>query len=88
MLIESRIFQIRLNNQYQMGVNWEWIMNQGEEREKFRIDTIGQFPLSTTPAQFGRVVFGDLGREDIVATVDFFAHIRRYQDLGVSSNYG
>lgn len=68
-LIETKILQIRLNNQYQMGVNWRQVFNEGTEREKFTWDFTGNFQINQTPANFGQLTLGNLTKNDITATI-------------------
>ena len=67
--IEMRMVQVRLSDTYQMGINWQEFFNEGPEQNKFPLNFTGTFPKTTT-TQFGRLVFGDLGRWDFEATVD------------------
>lgn len=68
--IETKMVQVRLSNDYEMGIEWEAIINQGPERNKFRINNAGTFPISANTSRFTRTIIGDLGREDIQATID------------------
>lgn len=67
--IETKMIQVRLSNDYQMGIEWQQIINEGVEKDKFKIDNSGTFPISSSTTQFGKVIFGDLGKDDIEATI-------------------
>lgn len=60
--IEAKMVQIRLSNEYQMGIDWD--------HAKTKTQKSMNFPKPTT-ASFGRLVIGDLGRQDFQATIDF-----------------
>ena len=59
--IEAKMVQVRLSNDYQMGITWE--------HDKTKTHKIITFPKTTT-SSLGRLVIGDLGRQDFQATID------------------
>lgn len=59
--IEAKMVQVRLSNEYQAGIDWE--------HTKTRTHKIITFPKTATNS-FGRLIFGDLGRQEFEATVD------------------
>ncbi len=59
--IEARMIQVRLSNEYQMGIQWE--------QTKTKTTKIVTFPKPTT-ASLGELVIGDLGRQEFQATID------------------
>ncbi len=59
--IEAKMVQVRLSNEYRMGIEWE--------HRKTKIQRIGEFPMSASNS-FGRLVIGDIGRQDFQATID------------------
>lgn len=69
--IETKILQVRLSNEYEMGIDWEGVINEGKERKKYAFDLNGNFAISADTSRFGRAVIGNLGKKDFIATVDF-----------------
>ncbi|MSR77919.1 MAG: hypothetical protein EXS63_06830, partial [Candidatus Omnitrophica bacterium] len=71
--IETKMLQIRLNNTYQSGINWEYIVDEGVERKKFKIDTTGTLALPSTAAgasKGAKIILGDLGKKDMLTTIN------------------
>jgi type II secretory pathway component GspD/PulD (secretin) len=61
--IETKLFQVRLSNEYQMGIDWQ--RTKGDIQPRFN------FPAPDVATSFGRLVVGDLGRRDAQATINF-----------------
>jgi type II secretory pathway component GspD/PulD (secretin) len=59
--IEAKMVQVRLSNEYQMGIDWD--------HTKTKTQKFMNFPKTST-ASFGRLVLGDLGRQEFQATID------------------
>ncbi len=69
--IEAKLVQIRLSNQYLMGINWDLMLNEGTE-DKFPFTFTQTFPISDSQVtRYGRAVLGDLGKNDFQATIDW-----------------
>lgn len=71
--IETKLIQVRLSDHYVMGIDWQQVVNEGPERNKFRVNNNGNFGVSglTEPDDnFFQSVVGDIGREDLQATIE------------------
>lgn len=73
--IEAKMVQVRLNNEYKMGIEWE--------HDKTKVQKIGEFPMSTTnnATSYGRLIIGDLGRQDFQATINMLESFGKTKTL-------
>jgi general secretion pathway protein D len=60
-LIEAKIVKVTLDDDYDMGIDWQAIFREGK---KASIDFAGTFPVASTVTSFGRVTAGVLSRDD------------------------
>ena len=53
-LIEAKIVKVSLNPDFEMGINWEWILREGQKNAVSMGDFVMNFPVSTSVTSFGK----------------------------------
>ena len=65
-LIEAKIVKITLSPDFDMGIDWQYLVNEGK---KHAVDIAMQFPIATTISSFGKLTAGTLAIDDYTATI-------------------
>lgn len=65
-LIEAKIVKVTLSPDFEMGINWEYLMNEGQKNAVQLGDFVMNFPVSSTVTSFGkfRLMASNLPNED------------------------
>ncbi len=53
-LIEAKIVKVSLNPDFEMGINWEYILREGQKNAVSMGDFVMNFPVSTAVTSFGK----------------------------------
>ena len=65
-LIEAKIVKVSLSPGFDMGIDWEYIVNQGK---KNAVDIAMKFPIASTITSYGKITTGTLATDDYTAAI-------------------
>ncbi len=73
-LIEAKIVQVTLNDNFDAGINWQEVLRDAGNEigiEKFRPTFSGTFPVRSTVTQFGQLTIGNTATDSFSATLQY-----------------
>jgi general secretion pathway protein D len=76
--IEARIIQINLDDEFNMGVDWEFLMRKATYHG---LNIKGLFPIASTATQYTSIKYGTLGTDDYTGTVKLLDTFGRTKTL-------
>ncbi len=72
-LIEAKIIQVTLSDDFDAGINWQKVFRDSDNKfglAKYKPVLSGTFPRAADATQFGRLVLGNQSTDEVSATLD------------------
>lgn len=77
-LIEAKIIQVTLSDNFDAGINWQEVLRDAGNEigvEKFRPQFSGTFPIDSTLTSNGKLIIGNTATDSFAATIQYLQRI-------------